>query len=470
MQIGALCLTACITVGAEPGMLRQTSSELSSLAEKAMPAVVSIKVEKTVKLGSGRQPYLFNNPFEFFGDDFMRRFFPGQQPGRTPQRQFKQRGAGSGFLISDDGYILSNNHVVGDADKITVKLHDGREFEAERIGTDPKSEVAVIKIDGTGFPTLPLADSAKIKVGEWVVAIGNPFGLAETLTVGIISAKGRSNIGIADYEDFIQTDAAINPGNSGGPLLNVQGEAIGINTAIYSRSGGYMGIGFAIPINMARYVKDQLIEKGEVVRSYLGIHIQPVTRELADSFDLDEARGILISQVVEDTGADQGGLQSGDIILQLNGKDVTSVGAFRNKVSRNAPGTTLELTVFRDGETMTMDVTTGTFPDVAGTTTGVPDDLVDKLGMTVKNLTPDLAQRFGYEGQEGVIVSQVQYGGSAALAGIQPGTLITSVNRTPVSNVSEFRRALAESTGTGRVLLHVSDNRGSRFVVLRIEQ
>ncbi len=471
--IAVLIVGTALAGRAEQNMLQQTSEAFANLAEKAMPAVVSIKVEKTTRIGgAGRESVPFNDPFEFFGDDFMRRFFPGQGqvPRRAPrQREFKQQGAGSGFLISKDGYILSNAHVVGDADTISVRLNDGREFEAERIGTDPKSEVALIKIAGDNFPVLPLADSSAIRVGQWVVAIGNPFGLAETLTVGVISAKGRSNIGIADYEDFIQTDAAINPGNSGGPLLNTEGEVIGINTAIYSRSGGYMGIGFAVPINMAKFVKAQLIESGEVIRSYLGIYIQPITPELADAFGLDSTDGILVSTVTEGGGAEKGGLQAGDIILKLNGKKVRNIGVFRNTVAATPPGTEMSLTIFRDGDRQTLEVTTGAFPEVGEEIAATPelDEKVEKLGLTVETLTPELAGQFGYDAGDGVIVSQVAYGSAAAAAGIRPGDLIRSVNRTEVSTEAEFRKAL--DTGSDRVLLHVSNNRGSRFVVLNAE-
>ena len=473
---GAAALLAAGVPGArgEPNVLEETSATLSRIVEAVMPAVVSIRVERTVTLGGGGGQPSLNDPFEFFDDDFLRRFFRGgaHPRGGRPQapREFRQEGAGSGFLISEDGYILSNNHVVGDADTIVVRLHDGREFDAERIGTDPKSEVALIKIDGKNFPTLPLGDSSRIRVGEYVVAVGNPFGLSETVTSGIVSAKGRSNIGIADYEDFIQTDAAINPGNSGGPLVNVAGKAIGINTAIYSRSGGYMGIGFAIPIDMARYVKNQLIEKGEVVRSYLGVYIQEVTRELAESFGLAEAAGVLVSRVGEDTGAEEGGLKAGDIILELDGEDVASVGAFRNDVSVNPPGTELTLTVFRDGRISTIDVITGAFP-AAGEPVPAAEEpaAAEKLGLTVQNLTEPLAQRFGYEGEEGVLVSDVEFGGAAAQAGLQAGNLIASVNRVPVANVEEFEEALALSEKSRRVLLLVSTPRGSRFVVVNME-
>ena len=240
-------------------ILERTSKAFTRIAKKVNPAVVFIQVEKTIKTGQGGSPFGFNDPFDLFNDDFFRRFFGHRFPDRGP-RAYKQMGLGSGFIISQDGYILTNNHVVGDADKITVRLNDGREFKAKTIGTDPNSDVALIKIDGSkNLPVLPLGDSDALEVGEWVMAIGNPFGLSHTLTVGVVSAKGRNSVGINDYEDFIQTDAAINPGNSGGPLINMKGEAIGINTAIYSKSGGYMGIGFAIPINMVKVIKKQLI-------------------------------------------------------------------------------------------------------------------------------------------------------------------------------------------------------------------
>ena len=448
-------------------ILERTSEAFATVAEKATPAVVFIEVEKTVDVSQNR-PGSYNDPFGFFGDDFMERFFGPQ--GRPParRRQFRQQGAGTGFLISEDGYILSNNHVVGDADKITVTLSDGREMAAERIGTDPQSEVALIKIEGDGYDHLPLGNSSDLRVGSWVIAIGNPFGLTETVTVGVVSAKGRSNIGIADYEDFIQTDAAINPGNSGGPLLNLNGEVVGINTAIYSRSGGYMGIGFAIPINMATYVKDQLIETGKVTRSYLGVYIQPLTPELAESFDLEATDGILISQVSKDSGADEAGLKTGDVILEMNGKPVEDVGSFRNKVSSNPPGTEIELKINRDGKTRAITVTTGEFPGEEAAAASGPA-AYEKLGLTVRDLTPELVERFGYEDEQGVIVSNVMRGSPAAEAGIQPGHLITSVNREAVASVAEFKAALRSGKDDDIVLLLVKDQRGARFVTLRLE-
>jgi len=378
-------------------------------------------------------------------------------------------GQGSGFIISDDGYILTNNHVVGDADKIRVKLHDGREFDAERIGTDPKSEVAVIKIDAEELPYVDMGDSETLEIGEWVVAIGNPFGLSETLTVGVVSAKGRSNIGVADYEDFIQTDAAINPGNSGGPLLNIDGQVVGINTAIYSQSGGYMGIGFAIPINMARAIKEQLVESGKVVRGYLGIHIQDFTSDLARSFGIDESGGILVAGVQPDSPAEKAGLRQADIIRRLGGRPIESVSAFRNDVSGHKPGSKMELTITREGKTFDLTVEAGELPgDEESAISG--SEIYEQLGFTVGAMTAEMAERFGYELDEGVIVMQVEPDGPAAQFGIRPGTLITSVNRQLVTSVADFKKALTSSDSTGMVLLRVREGQFSRFVAMSIER
>jgi len=448
-------------------LLEETSSAFSEIARSATPAVVFIEVEKTIQTGGrGQVPQFFqNDPFEFFGDDFLRRFF--QMPQQRSPRQFRQRGAGSGFLISEDGYILSNSHVVGDADRITVTLHDGRTFKGRKVGADPHTEVAVIKIEGSGFPFLRMGDSSTLEVGEWVIAIGNPFGLTETVTVGIVSAKGRANIGIADYEDFIQTDAAINPGNSGGPLLNIAGEVVGINTAIYSRSGGYMGIGFAIPIDMASAIKDQLVETGTVTRSFLGVVIQDVDEDLAGSFGLETARGILIAEVQQNSAAEKGGLKQGDIILKLDGREVEGVNPFRNTVASTPPGTALTLTVFRDHEFLEVRVITESLDD-EGVASGSPSDVQQKLGLTVQDLDPALAQRFGYQMGEGVIVSQVEPGSIAADEGIRPGALIVEVNRQPVSSAAQFRDLLAEASGRGNVLLLVRDGQSYRFVILKL--
>ena len=485
-SLGALCLAACLTLAmvAYPAQgqdsatesLRMMGKAFASVAKHVSPAVVFIKVEKIVE----SQPNVeFFSPFRGgsspFGDDFFRRFFgtpfPQEQPRRfrqIPRQQQRIVGQGSGFIISPDGYILTNNHVVGDTDKVTVKLEDGREFTAKTVGTDPHSDVAVIKIDAKNLPVLSLGDSDVLEVGEWVLAIGNPFGLSHTLTAGIVSAKGRSSLGLADYENFIQTDAAINPGNSGGPLIDLNGKAVGMNTALFSRSGGYMGIGFAIPINMAKAIKDQLIRTGSVTRGFLGIVIQDLTPELAKSFGLDDHQGILVAEVTEDSPAEKAGLRQGDVIVEFDGKAVEEVGAFRNRVSIKAPGTKEKITVLRDGKRQTLTVTIGKLPG-SGLTTSTESHTPEKLGLTVQALSPDLTERFGYQGEKGVLVTQVTPGSVAALAGIQPGMLIQEVNRKQIHSVNEFKQAIKESGNKKSVLLLIKDDKYSRYIVLKIE-
>ena len=450
-------------------LLDRTAKAFAAVVKKAVPAVVFVRVEKTVESRGTASPFQFQEPFDFFNDPFFERFFgPHFQPRRRMPRKFQQRGQGSGFIISKDGYILINNHVVGDADLIKVKLSDGREFKAKVIGTDPQSDVAVIKIDATNLPVLRLGDSDKLEVGEWVIAIGNPFGLSQTVTVGVVSAKGRSRIGINDYEDFIQTDAAINPGNSGGPLVNIHGEAVGMNTAIFSRSGGYMGIGFAIPINMAKAIKDQLLKKGKVTRGWLGVVIQDIDEELAKSFGLEKTEGVLIAEVSEGSPAEKAGLKQGDIILRLNGKKVDDLGELRNKIALTAPGTKVKLEVLRENKRRTIQVTIGEQP--AGRTIGMAQhEILGKIGLVVQDLTEELAKQFGYRESQGVLVAEVEPGSPAARVGIRPGHLIEEVNRKRVHNMDEFVRALAQSKKTKSVLFRVRDGEFSRYVAIRIE-
>lgn len=445
-------------------LLRRTGRAFTEVAKKAIPAVVFIEVEKTIEvpgvLGG------FNDPFGFFGDEFFRRFFEG----RLPRQRYRQTGQGSGFLISKDGFILTNNHVVGDAERITVKLHNGKVYQARRIGSDPKSEVALIKIEGSDFPYLELGDSSTLEIGEWVIAVGNPFGLTETVTAGVVSAKGRSNIGIAEYEDFIQTDAAINPGNSGGPLLNIEGRVVGINTAIFSRSGGYMGIGFAIPINMAKTIMEQLKRSGHVIRGYLGVLLNPeeVTPDLAESFGLKRAGGALIAQVVPDSPAAKCDLQPGDIVLEVDGKLVPDNASFRNLIAMTKPGTALTLTIFRDGERKTVKVVVGQLPPEPQRAAAGPEDAAGRLGIMVRDLTPDLARQLGYTDAEGVLVDRVDPDGLAAQAGIRPGHLIVSVNRQPVRNAREFWASVGRVEQGSNLLLRIRDPRSAWFVLLRL--
>jgi serine protease Do len=450
----------------------------AGVAAKATPAVVFIQVEKQVPVGN---MYSFNNPFDLFGEDFAERFFgvprqarPGQPDRRAPnrgrQQMYRQTGQGSGFIISKDGYILTNTHVVGDVDKITVRLADGREFQAKRIGADPRTEVALIKVESEGdLPVLEIGSTEDLQIGEWVIAIGNPFGLKETLTVGVVSAKGRSNIGITDYEDFIQTDAAINPGNSGGPLLNIDGEVVGINTAIYSRSGGYMGIGFAVPIDMAMSIKEQLVVSGKVTRGYVGVFLNPgeVTEEMARSFGRSEVGGVLIAEVEKEGPADKAGIRSGDILTELNGAKIKDNTSFRNEVARIMPNKKAQITLYRDGKPKTVTVTIGTFPEDAAVAGGQQDSegLAERLGFQVQELTEDVAQQLGYEGASGVVVADVDPASAAYEKGLRPGMLIIEVNRSEVKSIRDFEKAVGKGKDKS-VLLRVKTREGTVFMNL----
>jgi serine protease Do len=465
LLIGFLSVTLMGAGFAEPktrAELKETGSAFSEIAKEALPAVVYIDVSATVEVPN-RQYY---NPFEEF---FGRGRYHGYQQQEPETRKDTRRGQGSGFIISKDGYILTNNHVVDDADEIKVTLGDGREFDAKLIGTDPKTEVALIQIEGAeDLPTVPLGDSDTLQVGEWVIAAGNPFGLSQTITAGIVSAKGRDETGIAEYGNFIQTDAAINPGNSGGPLLNIDGEVIGINTAIYTRTGGYMGIGFAIPINQAVNIKDQLITHGKVSRSVLGVYIQEVDEDLAKSFGLEEKGGILISQIMDDSAAEEAGMKEGDIVVEMDGVKVSKLSAFRNRVASTVPNTKVDFKVFRDGKYKNISAITKEM-DGGPEAAGVSPAIFDKLGISIEGMDGEAAERMGYDDDdEGIIITEVEQGGPAWQAGLQPGHVVTSVNRTSISSVSEFKEALPEGE-SGKVLLLVTDGRSSRFIVVTVD-
>jgi serine protease Do len=454
-----------------PQVARELSQAFEATAKATMPAVVSIKIEKIVTAQPG-----FGDSNDMGGaEDFLRRFFGGALPQQRSQR-YLERGQGSGFIISRDGYILTNNHVVGNVDRMTVVLQDGRTFtNAKVIGTDPATEVALIKIEGSDFPVLPLGDSSRLEVGDIVMAIGNPFGLTGTVTVGVISAVKRTGIGIAAYENFIQTDAAINPGNSGGPLVDLNGQAIGINTAIVSESGGYMGIGFAIPINMARMVADQLRKTGKVVRGYMGFYAEDVTPEIAQPLGLERTQGVIIAQVEKSSPAAEAGLQPRDVILEMNGNPIKDYDTFRNAIAAMRPGTAVQLLVWRDGKTFEQTVTLGERPTEPGQarqprqqppSPQTPQEARQSLGVEVQNLTRSLAQRFGYQPGEGVIVTAVTPEGPASNAGIRPGDLIASVNRQPVSSVEQLAAAVRAARKSEQALLLIRRGEASRFVVV----
>ena len=459
--------------------LRQTGKAFASVARAVSPSVVFIQVEGKTP---GSTITRFSSPFGEhgpFGDDLFKRFFGDRFPGMPgipePDRPRGERpaiGQGSGFvfaakdgLLSDKTYILTNNHVVEGAEKIRVKFQDGSQFDAKVRGRDPQSDVAVVEIDAGGLPALRWGDSKGLEVGEWVAAIGNPFGLSHTLTVGVVSAKGRTSVGINDYEDFIQTDAAINPGNSGGPLVNLDGEVVGVNTAIFSRSGGYMGVGFAIPSDLAKAIANQLIKQGEVTRGYLGIVIQQLTPELAESFAIDAGQGILVAQVNDDSPAEKAGLRQGDVIVAYRGEPVREVGSFRNRVSLTPPGSREELTVLRDGKRETLKVTIGELSEDKPIAQG-PAQSADEIGLTVQTLTPQLAEQIDARPGEGVVVTEVRPGSIAAAAGIEPGSVVLQVNRKAVKNAADFRRAVEEGSSRKRLLLLIRKDGMQRYLAL----
>lgn len=446
-------------------VLKQTSQAFTEVAKKAIPAVVSIQVEKTVQVRS--RGYDFYDPFD---DDFFERFFgTPRRRQQQPNQQRKQTGQGTGFVISKDGYILTNNHLVGKADEIKVKFKDGREFDAELIGTDEKSDVAVIKIPGDDHPIIELGDSDQAEIGQWVIAVGNPFGLSATVTVGVVSAKGRA-VGIAEYEDFIQTDAAINPGNSGGPLLNIEGKAIGINTAIFSQSGGYMGIGFAIPINMAKLIKEQLVETGKVTRGYLGITMNDLTADMAKHFDMEEARGVVVTDVMKDSPAQKAGLEVDDVILKIDDKAVNKPQELKNHVGLLIPGTEVKLTILRNGKEIEKEVKIG---DLAKSPYGQEtSQAIEKMGMQLQEVTSELAEKFDYPKGKGLVVTGVEQNSSAAKVGIKEGMLLLSVNRQEVNSIAQLNKVVNQAIENNHndIMLRIRSGRYAQYVILPLEK
>jgi serine protease Do len=437
-------------------------ASFAPVIKKVSPGVV--KVFTTVKA----QKTGFSEGSDM--NDLMRRFFGDQFQGRMPKRDFgtpRQEGVGSGVIATKDGYILTNNHVVDGADEVKVALQDGREFSAKVVGRDPKSDVAVIKIDAKDLPAVPMADSDKVEVGDVVLAVGNPFGIGQTVTTGIVSAKGRGNMGL-DYEDFIQTDAAINPGNSGGALVDADGRLIGINTAILSRSGGNQGIGFAIPVNLARDIMGSLIKDGHVTRGYLGVMIQDLTPALAKEFKLKEATGALVGDVTPKSPADKAGLKSGDLLVEFNGKKVTDSRHLKLEVARTQPGETVPVKILRDGTAKTIEVTVKALPGTESLAKADKDshDTGTLNGVGVADLNENARQQFEVpETVKGAVVTEVKPDSAAAEAGLKPGDVIQEINRKPVKDAEEAVR-LTENASDKTTLLRVWRDGGSRFVVV----
>ncbi len=437
---------------------------LPDVVEGAVVSVVNISSTKVVHL---EQPDGAPPQHPFYNDPFFRHFFgPDFEPNIPKER--REKSLGSGVVVTADGVILTNSHVVEHAEDIIVTLSDGRELEAKAVGSDPKSDVAVIKLKEPvdGLIPLPFGDSDKLRLAETVLAIGNPFGVGQTVTSGIVSAVGRANIGIVDYEDFIQTDAAINPGNSGGALINSRGELVGINTAIISRSGGYQGIGFAIPSNMARSIMDSLLEHGKVIRGWLGVMIQPLDKDIAEAMGLSDAKGVLVSDVTEESPAAEAGLLAGDVVLQVDGKDTETTGQLRNIIAGKGAGTKVRLSIVRNEERKTIKVTLGELPAEYGGTAGAVEASEELGGLSVGSLTEEARERFEIDKDTtGVVVTDVDPGSEAFRQGLRPGDVIVEADRKPLESPKQFAEAYEGAEQRLLLLVHRGD--GTRFVVLK---
>ena len=435
------------------------------IAKSVKPAVVNIYATKSGR-GDGAGTTPFDDPLfrKFFGDEFFRKF---EHP-----KEKKERGLGSGVIVEPSGLIITNNHVVGKADEIRVTLSDKREFKAKLIGTDPKTDVAVVKIEATGLPSVPWADSDKLEVGEFVLAVGNPFGLTQTVTLGIVSALGRA-AGIAEYEDFIQTDAAINPGNSGGALVNVRGELVGINTAIFSQSGGNMGIGFAVPSNMAQSIMGQLVQTGKVVRGWLGVSIQELTPELGSQFGITETKGVLVSDVMDDSPAKKAGFERADVIVEYDGKPMDSPTHLRNAVAQTPVGKKVVVKIIRDKKAKTIDLTIVEQPksmsqsgEEDGGDSATPTGILSSLD--VRDLNEELASRYGLKSSErGVVIVRVKSSSTAEELGVREGDIVLEVNRQTVTSVKVFERIANKLPKDQAVLLLLKRQGRTIYLTLR---
>ena len=433
------------------------------LAKKLAPVVVNISATQAVKREqpSAQQPSPFGGDDPF--NDFWRRFFGDQFPG-APQAG-PRAALGSGFIIDQKGLVLTNNHVVENADKITVKFSDDREFSGKVVGRDPKTDIAVVQIsDGKGsFPVAPRGDSSALQVGEWVVAMGSPFGLDNTLTAGVVSAKGR-RIGAGPYDNFIQTDASINPGNSGGPLVNLRGEVVGINTAIFSRSGGNLGIGFATPIDLAKEILPELIKTGKVTRGWLGVSIQRVTPEIAESLGIDQSRGALVASVMENSPAAEAGIKTGDVIVEYNGNKITESDQLPLLVARTEVGKTVKMTVLRDKKEIPVNVKIAELKEQEAVASAPKQD---KLGLTVQNITPQLAESLGLKRSNGVVITSVQPQSAAGEAGLRRGDVILEVNRKEVTDTDTFEKQVNEAKPGSNILFLIRRGENNLFLALQ---
>ncbi len=464
--------TASPTAVAAPPV-QPTGTGFTEVAKAVTPAVVNITTTVAEKISDSRDPRdeMRERMEEFFGSPFGP-FGPGPRGHRGPAEPRGHRGGGmgSGVIVSPDGYVLTNNHVIDGARDVTVTLPDKREFKGTIVGTDPKTDLAVVKIEGRNLPTVAWGDASKLQVGEYVLAVGNPFGLNSTVTLGIVSALGRGRMGITQYEDFIQTDAAINPGNSGGALVNTRGELVGINTAIFSQTGGYQGVGLAVPTSMSKPVYESLVKTGKVVRGFLGIGIQDLNQDLVKSFGLKESKGALVSDIREDSPADRAGLKQGDVIVAYEGSPVEDAVALQRFVTKTPVGTKVSVKVIRDGREKDLAVTIGEQPEttqIAKTESGSTDHAF--VGVAVQDLDQDTARELGLKGKpQGVVVTGVEPDSGAEKAGLQPGDVIREINRQPVKSVKDFEKASAALKKGEHVLMLINRRGNALFLSAKI--
>lgn len=439
----------------------------ADVAKAVTPAVVNITTSSTEQVSDsvgprGRREDFFGSPFGPFGP---RRFGPPTDP-----RERRGGGQGSGVIVSPDGYVLTNNHVIDGAKTVTVTLPDKREFKGRIVGSDPKSDLAVVKIDGSQLPTIAWGDSNRLQVGEYVLAVGNPFGLNSTVTLGIVSALGRGHMGITQYEDFIQTDAAINPGNSGGALVNTRGELVGINTAIFSQTGGYQGVGFAVSSGMGRPIYESLVKTGKVVRGFLGIGIQDLNQELAKSFNVKGTHGAVVTDVKEDGPAEKAGLKQGDVITSFQGTAIDDAVTLQRAVTRSAVGSKAAVKVLRDGQEKDLSVTIGELPDnqqIARAETGSTDQPL--AGLAVQELDRETAQELGIKGTlQGVVVTNVEPESEAERAGLMPGDIIREINRKPVTSMKDYDRVASDLKKGDNVLVLINRRGASLYLSAKV--
>ena len=446
-----------------PKDLSGESAAFSGVVSVISPVVANISTSKTVAhKDSAPSPHLFDGPFSDFFEYF------------NIPKKWKEQSLGSGVVVSPDGYIITNNHVVEKSDEIKVTLYDQQNYKGKIIGTDPKTDIAVIKISAKNLPAIQWGDSDTLQVGEFVLAFGNPYSLGHTVTMGIVSAMGRANVGIADYENFIQTDAAINPGNSGGPLVNIKGELVGINTAIFSRTGGYQGIGFAVPSNMAKSVMTQLINDGKVTRGWLGVTIQNLTPELASEFGLKKSAGALVTDIFRGSPAENADLIRGDVILEVDGKKIRNVESLRNTVAQSKVGSKIALSILRDGKTLSVSVNITEFPqDLAQAEPAAPeDDLFTEektlAGLRVTDLTHDIAKQLGLsKNDNGIVIVKVAPYSAAEEAGLKKGDVIQEINKKRVKDLNDFNKILPGIREGDTVLLFVNRSGNKFYITLK---